>query len=94
MSNVDPVRGAHDAFAQGDVQAVIAALDEHVEWTETRVPSGTYVGPQACSGCARVPGPGARHDRSPAAEVDSVRPANPEAPSERQPGWWRRRRRA
>jgi ketosteroid isomerase-like protein len=52
MSNVSFVRGLYDAFARGDVPAVIAALDPAVEW---RVPpgspyGGTYRSPEAVLG--------------------------------------------
>jgi len=49
MGNVDIVRGAYESFAAGDVPAVMAALDEEVEWTEAAgfAYAGTYVGPQA-----------------------------------------------
>ncbi len=49
--NVAIVRGAYEAFARGDVAAVLAVLDEHVEWHEaehiTYWPGGPFVGPQA-----------------------------------------------
>ena len=49
MNNVNLVRGLYEAFARGDVQAVLAALDEQVEWTEVDgfPHGGTHVGPQA-----------------------------------------------
>ncbi len=49
MSNVDLIRGLYEAFARGDVEAVLAALDEQVEWTEVDgfPHGGTYVGKHA-----------------------------------------------
>lgn len=45
------VRGIYDAFGRGDVEAVLAALDEKVEWHEaehsTYWGGGPFVGPQA-----------------------------------------------
>ena len=49
--NVKLVQGAYEAFAQGDVAAVLALLHEKVEWNEaehiTYWPGGPFVGPQA-----------------------------------------------
>jgi ketosteroid isomerase-like protein len=49
--NVAIVRGAYEAFAEGDVAAVLAVLDENIEWHEaehfTYWPGGPFVGPQA-----------------------------------------------
>ena len=49
--NVAIVRGAYEAFARGDVAAVLAVLDENIEWHEaehiTYWPGGPFVGPQA-----------------------------------------------
>jgi ketosteroid isomerase-like protein len=49
VNNVDLIRGLYEAFARGDIEAVLAALDEQVEWTEVEgfPHGGTYVGPQA-----------------------------------------------
>ena len=49
MSNADHVRGLYEAFAKGDVPAVLAALDDNVEWTEADgfPHGGTYIGPDA-----------------------------------------------
>jgi ketosteroid isomerase-like protein len=49
MSNAELVRGLYDAFAKGDVPAVLAALDENVEWTEVDgfPHGGTYIGRDA-----------------------------------------------
>ncbi len=48
-ANVEAVRGGYDALARGDVPAILAALDDNVQWTEAEgFPyAGTYVGPQA-----------------------------------------------
>jgi uncharacterized protein len=35
--NVDTVRGAYDAFAAGDVDGILARLDDEVLWTVPRV---------------------------------------------------------
>jgi hypothetical protein len=49
--NVALVRGAYEAFANGDVAAVLALFDEQIEWHEaehvTYWPGGAFVGPQA-----------------------------------------------
>jgi uncharacterized protein len=49
--NVALVRGLYEAFANGDVQTVVGALDGKVEWYEaehvTYWPGGPFVGPQA-----------------------------------------------
>ena len=49
MGNLDSVRGVYDAFAKGDVPAVLGFLSPDVKWTEAEgFPyGGTYVGPQA-----------------------------------------------
>ena len=48
-TNKEIVEGAYASFAQGDVPAALAAMDENIEWTEADgFPlAGTYVGPQA-----------------------------------------------
>jgi ketosteroid isomerase-like protein len=48
-SNVDIIRGAYDALAQGDVPAILARCDPAIEWTEAEgFPyAGTYIGPDA-----------------------------------------------
>lgn len=48
-SNLDTIRGAYDAFARGDVPAVLAILAPTVRWTEAEgFPyGGTYSGPDA-----------------------------------------------
>ena len=49
MSNLDSVRGVYDAFARGDIPAVLGFLSPDIEWTEAEgFPyGGTYVGPDA-----------------------------------------------
>jgi uncharacterized protein len=49
MSNLDFVRGVYDAFARGDIPAVLNSLSPDIEWTEAEgFPyGGTYVGPEA-----------------------------------------------
>lgn len=49
--NVEIVRGAYEAFARGDVPAVLAVLDESIEWHMaehiTYWPGGPFIGRQA-----------------------------------------------
>jgi ketosteroid isomerase-like protein len=49
--NLTAVRHAYDAFARGDVQAILAILDDNIEWYEaehiTYWPGGPFVGRQA-----------------------------------------------
>ena len=47
MSNLNSVRAVYDAFAKGDIPAVLGFLDPDVKWTEAEgFPyGGTYVGP-------------------------------------------------
>jgi len=49
--NVEVVRSVYEAFARGDVPAVLGAMDEQIEWHEaehiTYWPGGPFVGPQA-----------------------------------------------
>jgi ketosteroid isomerase-like protein len=48
--NVDLVRGAYDDFNAGNIDGVLAALHEEVEWNEPgggNSPQGTFNGPQA-----------------------------------------------
>ena len=49
MSNLDSVRAVYEAFAQGDIPAVLGFLSPDIEWTEAEgFPyGGTYVGPDA-----------------------------------------------
>jgi ketosteroid isomerase-like protein len=48
-TNKEIVQRAYASFAQGDVPAALAAMDESIEWKEADgFPlAGTYVGPQA-----------------------------------------------
>lgn len=48
-TNKEIVEGAYASFAQGDIPAALAAMDESIEWTEADgyLLAGTYVGPQA-----------------------------------------------
>jgi ketosteroid isomerase-like protein len=48
-TNTELVRGIYDAFAQGDIPTVLAALAPDVHWTEAEGGpyGGTSVGPQA-----------------------------------------------
>lgn len=48
-TNKEIVESVYASFAQGDVPAVLGAMDENIEWTEAEgFPlAGTYVGPQA-----------------------------------------------
>ena len=52
MSNVNAVQGAYEAFARGDVPAVLGFLDANIAWTEAEgFPyGGTYNGPEAVLG--------------------------------------------
>jgi ketosteroid isomerase-like protein len=49
--NVLIVRSAYEAFAKGDITAVVALLDDNVEWHEAEHapywPGGPFIGPQA-----------------------------------------------
>ena len=50
MSDVDTIKGAYEAFARGDVPAVLGILDPAVEWIEPgggNAPSGTFNSPDA-----------------------------------------------
>lgn len=48
VDNVDIIKGAYDAFAKGDIPAVLDVLDKDVIWTEMEgFPyGGVYVGPE------------------------------------------------
>ena len=47
-NNADAVRGVYEAFANGDVAAVLAAMDDKIDWQEpASVPFENQVGPQA-----------------------------------------------
>ncbi|SRR6266511_3245670 len=49
--NVAVVRSVYEAFGKGDIQKVLALLDDRVEWNEaehfTYWPGGPFIGPQA-----------------------------------------------
>jgi len=49
ISNVATIKGAYDAFAKGDVPAVLGIMDTNISWTEAEgFPyAGTYRGPDA-----------------------------------------------
>ena len=52
MSNVELVRDVYDAFAAGDMEKVLGAMDPQIEWREAEgnpyEPSGTaWIGPDA-----------------------------------------------
>ena len=49
QENIAFVRGLYEAFARGDVPAVLAGFDENIEWNEAEgMPyGGQYHGPQA-----------------------------------------------
>ncbi len=49
MSNLNSVQGVYDAFAKGDIPAVLGFLSPDIEWTEAEgFPyGGTYIGPSA-----------------------------------------------
>lgn len=49
VTTLEVVRGIYDAFAKGDIPAVLAALAPDVRWTEAEGGpyGGTSVGPQA-----------------------------------------------
>ena len=54
------VKAAYEAFNEPDIPAVLALLDDSVQWTEPgggRAPSGTFQGPAAVAkqGFGRVP---------------------------------------
>ncbi len=48
--NVTLVKGAYEAFARGDVPAVLALMDEQIEWYEAEgnpfYPGHAWIGPQ------------------------------------------------
>jgi uncharacterized protein len=48
--DVETIRGAYQSFNSGDIDGVLANLDEDVEWVEPgggNSPSGTFRGPQS-----------------------------------------------
>jgi uncharacterized protein len=49
VSNLNSVRGVYDAFARGDIPAVLGFLSPDINWTEAEgFPyGGTYTGPDA-----------------------------------------------
>jgi len=51
QENVQIVSGMYDAFAKGDVEAVLAQMDQGIEWNEAEdfpyADGNPYVGPQA-----------------------------------------------
>jgi uncharacterized protein len=50
QENVDMVRSAYDDFNAGNVEGVLARLDQEVEWIEPGggdAPSGTFSGPDS-----------------------------------------------
>jgi uncharacterized protein len=51
LESRDIVRGAYEAFARGDIPAVLAVFDENVEWHEAEHipywPGGPFIGLQA-----------------------------------------------
>ncbi|MEO8436581.1 MAG: nuclear transport factor 2 family protein [Pyrinomonadaceae bacterium] len=51
QETVNTVRGLYDAFATGNIPAVLAALDPKVEWSEAEhfiyADGNPYIGPQA-----------------------------------------------
>ena len=59
MSNpTDTVRCFYDALGRGDVPAVLALLDSHVQWTEAEsfpYYSGTWTGPDAVANNLLIP---------------------------------------
>ena len=44
MSNLEVVQRAYEAFGRGDVEAVVAALDQQIEWIEGDVDGLPYAG--------------------------------------------------
>ena len=51
QENVQIIRGIYEAFARGDVPAVLNAFDPHIEWREADnfpyADRNPYIGPQA-----------------------------------------------
>ena len=47
--NIVTIRNLYDAFAKGDIQAVLVGLAPNVEWTEAEgfLYGGTFIGPDA-----------------------------------------------
>jgi len=49
-ADVQTLRDAYEAFNRGDIPAVLAVMDQDIEWHEPgggRAPSGTFGGPQS-----------------------------------------------
>lgn len=47
-ANADTARAVYDSFATGDIQSVLAAFDERIDWQEPAgLPFENQVGPQA-----------------------------------------------
>lgn len=51
MSNIDVVKNAYEAFADGDMEAFLGAMDPDMEWREAEgnpyIPSGDpFIGPE------------------------------------------------
>ena len=44
MSNLEVVQRAYEAFGRGDVEVVVAALDQQIEWIEGDVDGLPYAG--------------------------------------------------
>lgn len=49
MTDGELIRGLYDAFATGNVPAVLGAFDQNIEWNEAEgfMYGGTYTGPNA-----------------------------------------------
>ncbi|HVF47989.1 MAG TPA: nuclear transport factor 2 family protein [Pyrinomonadaceae bacterium] len=49
MNNGETIKGLYEAFAKGDVPAVLAAMDPLINWTEAEgfLYGGNYIGPDA-----------------------------------------------
>jgi ketosteroid isomerase-like protein len=47
MTNGETIKGLYDAFARGDIPAVLGAMDANISWTEAEgfMYGGTYHGP-------------------------------------------------
>ncbi|MGH9930043.1 MAG: nuclear transport factor 2 family protein, partial [Pyrinomonadaceae bacterium] len=54
QENVTTVRNIYEAFGRGDIAAVLAAMDEQIEWREADnfiyADGNPYIGPQAILG--------------------------------------------
>jgi len=51
QENVQLIRGVYEAFGRGDIPAVLAQMDQSIEWNEAEnfiyADRNPYVGPQA-----------------------------------------------